>query len=46
VLLLEQGHVIAEGPPLEALTPEALATAYGRAGRLEQFGGGVAAVFE
>jgi iron complex transport system ATP-binding protein len=46
VLLLEQGHVIAEGPPLEALTPEALATAYGRAGRLEQFGGVVAAVFE
>jgi iron complex transport system ATP-binding protein len=46
VLLLEQGHVIAEGPPLQALTPEALATAYGRTGRLEQLGGGVAAVFE
>ena len=46
VLLLEQGHVIAEGPPLQALTPEALAKAYGRAGRLEQLGGGVAAVFE
>jgi iron complex transport system ATP-binding protein len=46
VLLLEQGHVIAVGPPLQALTPEALATAYGRAGRLEQLGGGIAAVFE
>jgi iron complex transport system ATP-binding protein len=46
VLLLEQGHVIAEGPPLQALTPEVLAAAYGRAGRLEQVGSGVAAVFE
>jgi iron complex transport system ATP-binding protein len=46
VLLLQAGHVIAEGPPLEALTPDALAAAYGRTGRLQQIGGGVAAVFE
>jgi iron complex transport system ATP-binding protein len=46
VLLLQEGHVIAEGPPVEALTPGALATAYGRTGRLEHVGGGVAAIFE
>ncbi|HYD71883.1 MAG TPA: ABC transporter ATP-binding protein [Candidatus Binatia bacterium] len=46
VLLLEQGHVIAEGPPLQALTPEALSTAYGRPGRLEQVGQNIVAVFE
>jgi iron complex transport system ATP-binding protein len=46
VLLLQEGHVIAEGPPLEALTPEALAAAYGRIGKLQAFGGGLAAVFE
>jgi iron complex transport system ATP-binding protein len=46
VLLLQEGHVIAEGPPLQALTSEALAAAYGRSGRLEQLGGSMAAVFE
>jgi iron complex transport system ATP-binding protein len=46
VLLLHEGHVIADGPPLQALTQEKLATAYGRAGRLEKLGDGVAAVFE
>ncbi len=46
VVLLQEGHVIAEGPPLQALTPEALSAAYGRSGRLEQFEGGVAALFE
>lgn len=46
VLLLQQGHVIADGAPLEVLTPEALAAAYGRAGRLAQIGDSVAAVFD
>jgi iron complex transport system ATP-binding protein len=46
VVLLHQGHVIADGAPIEVLTPDALAAAYGRAGRLAQIGESVAAVFE
>jgi iron complex transport system ATP-binding protein len=46
VVLMEQGHAIAEGPPLEALTPEKLAAAYGRTGKLEQTSAGIAAVFD
>ena len=46
VILLHEGRVLAEGPPLRALTPEMLAKAYGRSGRLEQLADGVAAVFE
>jgi len=46
VLLMRAGRVIASGSPRAALTPEALREAYGRAGRLIEDGGGVAAVFE
>ena len=46
VLLLHEGHVIAEGAPSEALTPEALGRAYGRTGRLAEIGGLTVAVFE
>jgi iron complex transport system ATP-binding protein len=46
VLLLKDGRAIAEGPPGEALTQEALQTAYGRAGRLGQIGDKLAAVFD
>lgn len=46
VLVLHEGHVIADGPPREALSPAVLAAAYGRPGRLAELDGGVAAVFE
>lgn len=46
VVLLKEGRVIAEGQPLDALTPDALAQAYGRGGRLERLGDSVAALFE
>lgn len=46
VVLLRAGRVIAEGPPFEALTSDALEHAFGRKGRLERIGGSVAAVFE
>lgn len=46
VVLLHQGRIIAEGVPLDALTPDALAAAYGRRGRLEHVGSGVAVVFD
>jgi len=46
VLLLKEGRVIAAGAPLQALTPQALAAAYGRAGHVEQVGGAIAAVFD
>ncbi|MGD9979721.1 MAG: ABC transporter ATP-binding protein [Hyphomonadaceae bacterium] len=46
VVLLEGGRVIAEGAPREALTPEVLRAAYGRAARLERIGDDFAAVFE
>lgn len=46
IVLLHGGHVIAEGAPDVALTPEALERAYGRRGRLERVGEGFVAVFE
>ncbi len=46
VLLLSGGRVIAEGAPEQALTAEALSTAYGRRGRLQRLGGAYAAIFE
>jgi len=46
VLLLKEGHVIAEGAPAAALTPAALEAAYGRKGALERVGESYAAVFE
>lgn len=46
VVLMREGSVIAEGAPLEVLTPEALAAAYGRKGRVETIGDGIAALFE
>jgi iron complex transport system ATP-binding protein len=46
VLLLREGHLIAEGAPRDALTPEALEAAYGRKGRLEHVGGVPFAVFD
>lgn len=46
VVLLRAGKVLAEGPPLDALTPEALGAAFGRRGRLERIGSAIAAVFE
>lgn len=46
VLLLRAGKVVAEGAPLEALTPQALEAAYDRKGRLERVGGSVVAVFD
>lgn len=45
IVLLRNGGVIAQGPPREALTPQALSDAYGREGRLEQIGDALAAVF-
>lgn len=46
VLLLNQGQVIAEGAPMDALTPDALEAAYGRPARLQEIGTAIAAVFE
>ena len=47
MLLLKHGAVISEGPPNEALTPEAISSAYGRKGRVERLSDGMfAAVFE
>lgn len=46
VVLMRGGAVIAQGAPLDALTPEALETAYGRKGRLEKLGDSIAAIFE
>jgi iron complex transport system ATP-binding protein len=46
VLLLREGRLIAEGAPLEALTPEALEVAYARKGRLEHASGAPFAVFD
>jgi iron complex transport system ATP-binding protein len=46
VLLLREGRRIAEGAPIEALTPEALEDAYGRKGRLEHANGAPFAVFD
>lgn len=46
VALLVDGALLASGAPGEALTPDALTRAYGRAGRLERVGDGLVAVFE
>lgn len=46
VVLMRDGTVIAKGAPMEALTPETLEAAYGRKGRLEKIGDGIAAVFD
>jgi iron complex transport system ATP-binding protein len=46
VLVLREGSVIADGAPLEALKPDVLSAAYGRAGRLERLGDGAVAVFD
>lgn len=46
VVLMKSGKVIASGAPTEALTPEALQTAYGRRARLERVGESFAAIFE
>lgn len=45
VLLMAEGRVVANGPPLEAVTPETLERAYGRAGSIERFGESYAAIF-
>jgi len=45
IVLMRDGKVIAQGAPLEALTPKALREAYGREGTLEQFGETIAVVF-
>lgn len=46
VVLMKSGRVIAEGPAIEALTPAALESAYGRPARLERIGDDFAAIFE
>jgi len=46
VILMRTGRVIAEGPPLEALTPAALGAAYGRSGRLIESRGAITAAFD
>jgi iron complex transport system ATP-binding protein len=45
VVLMHAGECIGSGAPSDVLTPEKLRLAYGRAGRLEDVGGGFAAVF-
>ncbi|HYD88653.1 MAG TPA: ABC transporter ATP-binding protein [Vitreimonas sp.] len=45
VLLLRQGRAIAEGAPIEALTPAALESAYGRTGALMRVGESYVAAF-
>lgn len=45
VLLLRDGRLVSEGAPREALTAAALQQAYDRAGRLEEVGGDVVAIF-
>ncbi|MBL8545421.1 MAG: ABC transporter ATP-binding protein [Hyphomonadaceae bacterium] len=46
VLLMKSGRIIAQGAPVDALTPGALHEAYGRPARLERIGGSFAAIFE
>lgn len=46
VVLMKCGRIIAQGSPMEALTPDALRDAYGRPARLERFGDNFAAIFE
>ncbi|MBL8531375.1 MAG: ABC transporter ATP-binding protein [Hyphomonadaceae bacterium] len=45
VVLMRSGRVMAAGAAEQALTPDALAAAYGRSGRLTRVDGGYAAVF-
>lgn len=45
VLVLREGRLLAQGAPLEALTPEIIAAAYGRNGRLAEMDGVLAALF-
>lgn len=45
VALMHKGRIIAEGAPLEALSPEALRQAYGRAGYVERREGAIVAWF-
>jgi iron complex transport system ATP-binding protein len=45
VVLMREGRILAQGAPLEALTPEMLERAYGRKGRLERIGERYAATF-
>ncbi len=44
-VLLREGRVVAEGEPLAALSPEALAAAFGRTGVIVRTEGGIAAAF-
>ena len=46
IVLMREGAAIASGPPRETLTPENLAAAYGRRGRLLEADGALAAAFE
>ncbi|MEQ1489235.1 MAG: ABC transporter ATP-binding protein [Terricaulis sp.] len=46
VVLMKAGRIIAQGVPVEALTPDALRDAYGRQARLERVGDSFAAIFE
>jgi len=46
VVVLRDGKILAEGAPFDALTPDTLVTAFGRAGRLERIGAATAIVFE
>lgn len=46
VILMREGQVIAQGAPRTALTPAALAAAYGRPARLVELDGALAALFD
>jgi iron complex transport system ATP-binding protein len=46
VLLLREGETLALGAPQEALSADTLYAAYGRAARIEKFGGQVIAIFD
>jgi len=46
IVLLKSGRAIAQGAPVDALTPETLEQAYGRKARLEPIGDGLAVAFE
>jgi iron complex transport system ATP-binding protein len=45
-VLMREGHVIAQGPPREALNEDALQEAYGRKGRIADIDGAPVAVFD
>ena len=45
VLVLREGRVLTDGAPRDVLTPETIRAAYGRAGRLVDIDGALAAVF-